>query len=286
MGCKKSENFIIKAHHRLYKKGIKNEHYRLFPHIIMKKNLMRDIMKNGHISESVVRNLLIGDLQEETNMEYKREYVWDCEAIKDTKEYEWKQNNIDRFKIFKTILALANTQNGGYLILGVDEGPNGVCHLSGMTQPYWNTFPNHRDHILAQINGLCKDPNYVHFDYFKGIIDGCRVILFRVHESQFDVVVSKGNHPHIKAGVVYCRSGRIPESTEATPKLLRKIRRRLRKNANNLQFLNFIQNYITGYKLGKRAGFSDQWKGITLYTMKGNVQGKIYIEFPGQEQEG
>jgi predicted HTH transcriptional regulator len=240
-------------------------------------------MKKGHLSETAIRDLLTGDLQEETNMEFKSEYVWDCEAIKDTREYEWKMNNVDRFKIFKTILALSNTQNGGYLILGVAEDEYGVCRLKGMSQLYWDTFPNHRDHILAQINGLCKDPNYVHFDYYKGMIDGCRIILFRVHESLFDMIVSKGNHPHIKAGVVYCRSGRIPESSEATPKLLRKIRRRLRRNTNNLQFLNFIQNYITGYKLEKKADTCDQWKSITLYTRKGNVKGKIYIEFPDEQ---
>ncbi|HJV47321.1 MAG TPA: ATP-binding protein [Bacillota bacterium] len=240
-------------------------------------------MKKGHLNEIEVRNLLTGDLQEENNMEYKREYIWESESIRDQKEYEWKKNNIDRFKIFKAILSFSNTQNGGYLVLGVEEAPDGVCHLRGMSERYWDTFPNSRDHILSQINGLCREPNYTNFDYFKGMIDGYRVIAFRVHESLFDVVVAKGNHPLIKAGVVYCRSGRIPESTEATPKLLRKIRRRLRKNANNLEFLDFIQNYITGYKLNPKTEAPEQWKGITLYTQKGNVRGKIYIEFPDEE---
>jgi hypothetical protein len=244
---------------------------------------MRDIMKKGILNEKDVRALLIGELQEEDHIEFKREYIWECEAIKDEQEYAWKQNNIDRFKIFKTILAFSNTQNGGHLVLGVEEDTNGICHLRGMSECYWDTFPHHRDHILAQVNGLCREPNYASFDYFKGIIDGYRVIVFRVHESLFDAVVSRGNHPNIKAGTVYCRTGRIPESSEATPKLLRKIRRRHRKNANNMQFLNFIQNYISGYQLEKNEQSPCQWKGITLYTSKGNVQGKIYIEFPEQE---
>lgn len=132
--------------------------------------------------------------RETRNVEYKRTYNWNDPSHK--------------AKIIKTILAMSNIRDGGYLILGVEEN-NGVFTPIGLPQADYDLL--NTDDVLAYANKFA-DP-YVDIKLHKDLHEGMLFAVIEIQEFQQYPVVCKSDWvENLKCGSIYTRTRRIYES--------------------------------------------------------------------------
>ena len=120
----------------------------------------------------------------------------------------WDQNNT-KTKVIKSILAMSNIKDGGYLVLGVGED-NGKWVPNGMSQEDYNSFTY--DDVAGEVS-RCADP-FVEFGIEKVLDDDKRFIVFSISEFHEIPVICKGGGPGnvLSVGLPYIRTRRIQES--------------------------------------------------------------------------
>lgn len=132
--------------------------------------------------------------RETRNIEYKRTYSWNDPSHK--------------AKIVKTILAMSNIRDGGYLILGVEEN-NGSFTPVGVPQADYDLL--NTDDVLAFANRFA-DP-YVEIKLHKGLHEGMLFVVVEVQEfQQYPVVCKCDGLENLKCGSIYTRTRRMYES--------------------------------------------------------------------------
>jgi len=132
--------------------------------------------------------------RESRNIEFKRSYNWN--------------NRKHKAKIVKTIMAMSNIRDGGYLIFGVDEN-NGQYTPVGMPQNEYDLINS--DNVLAFVNSFA-DP-YVEIDIYKGEYQNKLFVVIEVKEFREYPVVCKKNWEYgLYQGVIYTRARRMPET--------------------------------------------------------------------------
>lgn len=123
-------------------------------------------------------------------------------------EFKESQNWEDlKFKIVRSVLAMSNTRNGGYLIVGVKNDGS----LTGMEKSHIDTF--NEEEIKDFISNY-SDP-YVDFDLDKVTLEEKHYSVFTILEfSSVPVICKKAYEPDLRRGAVYVRTRtRRPEST-------------------------------------------------------------------------
>ena len=119
------------------------------------------------------------------------------------------QNEETKIKVVKSILALSNIRDGGYLIFGVDE-VNSTIEIVGMEKEDYNSFEY--DKVLSLVD-KCSDP-YVEFDLEKLNLDEGKFIVISVNQFNELPVICKSGGPgnKLQVGAIYIRTRRIIES--------------------------------------------------------------------------
>jgi predicted HTH transcriptional regulator len=113
-------------------------------------------------------------------------------------------------KVVRAMLGMANQQDGGMVIVGVDENA-GVLTPSGISLTDLATW--RYDDIAAGIASYA-DP-LVAFDIEEREQDGRRFLVIRVHEFEDVPVICKKEFPAIlRPGACYVRTRRKPETSE------------------------------------------------------------------------
>ncbi|MGR0329635.1 Putative DNA-binding domain-containing protein [Bacillus sp. bc15] len=126
---------------------------------------------------------------ESRNIEYKTTYNWNEPSHK--------------AKITKTILAMSNIRDGGYLILGVRELENHTFSVDGMPQEHFELL--NQDDLMSHINNYA-DP-YVTFILHKFDIDNKFFAIFEVMEfEQVPVICKRDGVANLQVGAIYTRS--------------------------------------------------------------------------------
>jgi len=112
-----------------------------------------------------------------------------------------------KFKIIKTMLALSNIREGGYIIIGKkDDGT-----LEGMQQNDLDTYE--MDRISTDVERYA-DP-YVRFEFNICSFDSKSFVVFKVYEfDEIPVICKKGYQNVLRKGAVYTRSTGKPETVE------------------------------------------------------------------------
>lgn len=132
--------------------------------------------------------------RETRNIEYKRTYNWNVPSHK--------------AKIVKSILAMSNIKDGGYLILGVDEN-NGTFTPVGMPKADFDLL--NTDDILAFTNRFA-DP-YVDIKLYKDLYEGMLFTVIEVQEfQQYPIVCKSNGEENLRCGSIYTRTRRMYES--------------------------------------------------------------------------
>lgn len=142
--------------------------------------------------DELIELLYLG--KETRNIDYKLTYDWG-----DPKH---------KVKITKTIMAMANIRDGGYLILGVKEEKGDFIPV-GIQQEHYEKLEV--DHILAFVNNYA-DP-FVEIDLYKFEHEGKKFAIIKILEFDRTPIISKNQTEGIKKGVIYIRSRRMPETT-------------------------------------------------------------------------
>ena len=138
---------------------------------------------------------------ESRNIEFKSPFSWtDDNSV-------WL-----REKVIKTILGLANTPDGGYVIVGIEEDEHRRPVFSGLDEDQINSFSY--DGVKGNVDGFSStNPN---FDISLATYQNKKFIVLKVEEFDDIPIICKNNsrtEQLLKKGVVYCRSRSGPPQT-------------------------------------------------------------------------
>jgi len=167
---------------------------------------------------------------EERSLEYKSSISW---GSIDTKE-----------KIVVACLAMANTPDGGTIVIGVDEDKEkGQFTACGMLQEHVNSFK--QDDVSDFINKYA-DP-YIELKINRVDIDDKTFIVIQVQEYQETPIICKQSGQKIKCGDIYIRSKRKNASSRvASQNEMREILNRAisKSISSRIQMYNEISSVI------------------------------------------
>ena len=159
--------------------------------------------------------------------EEKERLFGDLAAETETRQIEWKasQNLKDKgylAKIARAIMALANTQDGGYLVIGIDQTFNGPEHYQGIPKEdiqQWESpklIDNMRNYMQPSVPFVCIPEKH----------DGKTFVVVKVPQFEDQPVIciktqtTSGNGSkveiHTQAGVCYVRPRSKPESVSVS----------------------------------------------------------------------
>ena len=131
---------------------------------------------------------------EERHLEFKRSVAWNGDITA---------------KITKSIMALANLRDGGWIVIGKEEQSDRSFKAVGMTQDDYDSFDP--DCLKAFVYERAEPP--VNFEVFKEEYDNKKFVLIRVKEfDEIPIICKKSYKDVIHAGKVYVRSKSKPES--------------------------------------------------------------------------
>lgn len=136
------------------------------------------------------------------------------EAGGETRNIEFKKtydggNPQHKAKIVKCILAMSNTKDGGYLILGIDDEKQGLEKLTGMEQEHYEKL--NYDHIVVEVNKFADPPIAFHMYPIQN--EDKYFVLLRIPEfDEFPIICKRSGEQGLKEGAVYSRSKTKPES--------------------------------------------------------------------------
>lgn len=146
------------------------------------------------MSESIFSKL-VNYPNEERNLEFKESVSW--------------QDNRVKAKITKSILAMANLRDGGWIVSGKQEHPDRTFELIGMSLSDFDSFDSD---IMKTFVKEYADP-YVDFSVKKIEQEGKRFVLIQVKEFDVIPIICKKDWGDIlHRGQIYTRSRGKPES--------------------------------------------------------------------------
>jgi len=145
------------------------------------------------MSESEIKTL-IEYPNEERHLEFKRSKAWDGDF---------------KAKTTKSIMALANLRDGGWIVIGKEERSDRTFETVGMTPDDYDSFDP--DNIKAFVYGYAKPP--VSFQVLKNEYQGKKFILIKVEEfDELPIICQKDCGEILYAGEIYVRSKGKPET--------------------------------------------------------------------------
>lgn len=145
------------------------------------------------MSESEIETL-IEYPNEERYLEFKRTVRWEGDI---------------QAKITKSIMALANLRDGGWIIIGKEEQTDRSFKSVGMLQSDYDSFDP--DDVKAYVYGQTQPPAI--FEVIKKEYGNKKFILIKVKEfDDIPIICKKGYDDILHAGKLYVRSKGKPES--------------------------------------------------------------------------
>jgi len=131
---------------------------------------------------------------EERHLEFKDNVKWDGDM---------------RAKITKSIMALANLKDGGWIVIGKHEKTDRTFELVGSTDENYNSYDS--DEIKAWVYARTDPP--VSFIVHKTEHEGKKYVLIQVEEFEnMPIICKKSCGEIIHNGTIYIRSKSKPES--------------------------------------------------------------------------
>ncbi len=136
---------------------------------------------------------------------------------KETRNIEYKQsipwsNHENREKLIRTIFAMSNIRDGGFIVIGMRKQSDNSYIPAGIAGTDKATY--NEDH-MADVISEFADP-YVNFALATAQIDDKEFLIIQINEFEEIPVICKkdGSTTNLKRGKIYIRSRRKPESIE------------------------------------------------------------------------
>jgi predicted HTH transcriptional regulator len=164
--------------------------------------------------------------REERHIEYKR-------------SINWSNSNV-KAKITKSILSMSNIQDGGYLVLGVENTP---INPVGMSEIDFDSF--NQDDVNAYV-AKYADP-YANFTLYKREFDKKKFVIINIKEfSEIPVICKKSGLENLVIGEIFTRTRRmyetakVPSQTELREILDMAINKKLRTFREQLSIAGLL----------------------------------------------
>lgn len=123
----------------------------------------------------------------------------------------WKETHI-RINIIKAILGMANTPDGGTIIIGMEKQTDNSYIPKGVIADHLTTFQSEDE--IKDLVSTYADP-YVEFDVRIDEHESKKYVIFSISEFAELPVICKKEYPDIlRRGALYIRSKRKPETIE------------------------------------------------------------------------
>ena len=193
-------------------------------------------------SHEELRNLITRG-SEARNRELKRSMDWNSAETKR--------------KLTKSILAMSNLRDGGFIIIGVSEHNRGEFSADGMTDEDKRSFS--ADDMDDYVHNFA-DP-YVEFDLREISLDDKAFLVIRVSEFDESPVICGRDAEGLRKGAIYTRSRRKPETVEVPDHIeMREIvdlavEKRLRKEVELIRSLGLLPEMKQSFE---EKSFDDQ----------------------------
>ena len=133
--------------------------------------------------------------RESTNLEYKRSAPW----------HEL------RIAIIRTVLGMANTRDGGHIVVGVVEREESSPYPEGVLREHREGFPSEED-FRAAVNGFAEpfvEPRLEWQEHSEK-----QFLVIEVPEFSREPVLCTRTEGRLREGALYIRSTRKPETTD------------------------------------------------------------------------
>lgn len=146
------------------------------------------------LSDNVIKELLQGNT-ENLNLEFKASFNFD-------------ENIWARERLIRSILAMSNTRNGGYILIGVGENKDKSLNLSGLEEAHLQLFKTKEEELKSKTESFCSSP--VSYEIGLGKYKENDYILISVTEFSLNPLICRknGEHKdkHLEEGAIYIRT--------------------------------------------------------------------------------
>lgn len=182
--------------------------------------------------------------EEHIHVEYKNGFVW-------------KEHTDMTYKIIKAILCMSNLKDGGRIIIGFDESKDEIGLTDEQYSSYDVTKVNDLLHSYCDPIVNCRISKPELSGQYYPLLKGKKIIVIDVPEFEhMPIICIKGHHgdgkdPILKAGMLYCRTGKASCENKMDPKSIREVIDRA-TNKNGAKLLNQIS------ELFKASGYIPQ----------------------------
>ncbi len=146
------------------------------------------------VAETIIEQILQGN-SENLNLEFKSTFDFD--------ENVWA-----RERLIRSILAMSNTRNGGYVLIGVAENADKSLNLSGLDDAHLQLFKTKVEDLKSKVESFSSSP--VGYEVGLGEYKGKKFILISVTEFPLNPLICRknGEHKdkHLEEGSIYIRT--------------------------------------------------------------------------------
>lgn len=146
------------------------------------------------VAETIIEQILQGN-SENLNLEFKASFHFD--------ENVWA-----RERLIRSILAMSNTRNGGYVLIGVSEKADKSLDLAGLDYAHLQLFKAKVEEFKSKVESFSSSP--VSYEVGLGEYKGKKFILISVTEFTLNPLICRknGEHKdkHLEEGAIYIRT--------------------------------------------------------------------------------
>ena len=146
------------------------------------------------LSKNTLEQILQGN-SENLNLEFKA-------------SFDFEKNLWTREKLIRAILAMSNTRNGGYIIIGVAENNNHIPDYKGLEDEHLSLFKSKIEDLKSKVESFSSSP--VSYDIGVGKYKEKSFILITVTEFYLNPLICRKNGENkdkiLEEGAIYVRT--------------------------------------------------------------------------------
>lgn len=146
------------------------------------------------IAENIIEQILQGNA-ENLNLKFKASFNFD-------------ENIWARERLIRSVLAMSNTRDGGYILIGVAEKADKSLDLSGLDEAHLQLLKTKVEDFKSKVESFSSSP--VSYDIGLGEYKGKKFILISVIEFPVNPLICRknGEHKdkHLEEGAIYVRT--------------------------------------------------------------------------------
>ena len=146
------------------------------------------------LSKNKIEQIVQGN-SENLNLEFKATFNFD--------ENQWA-----RERLIRSILAMSNTRNGGYVVIGVAENGDKSPDFAGLETDHLSLFKSKIEDLKSKVESFSSSP--VSYEIGIGEYKGKKLLVISVAEFSLSPLICRknGEHKdkHLEEGAIYIRT--------------------------------------------------------------------------------